>query len=376
MSQLKSLTLFESLATITDPRIERTKEHKLVDILVIAVCATICGAERWEEIAEFGRAKQEWFAGFLALPNGIASHDTFRRVFLLLQPSALQMAFLAWVQAAVRLTGGQVVNLDGKHLRGSKKKPDGKDGLRMVSAWASEQRVVLGQVKTHEKSNEITAIPELLSLLDVSGCIVTIDAMGCQTAIVEQLVDQQADYVVSLKGNQGNLHKDIKDYFYWAEKSGFKEIAYDYCESVEKGHGRIEVRRCWVTEDIAWLAGKEKWAGLRSIVMVEAEREVIGQAATTERRYFISSLAAKAKDAVRCVRGHWSIENSLHWCLDIGFREDGCRTRTGHGPENLAIVRHIALNLLKQEKNCKLGIKGKRLKAGWDERYLLKVLNN
>ena len=360
MSKLKSLTLFETLASITDPRIERTKEHKLIDILVIAVCATICGAESWEEIAEFGRAKQEWFAGFLELPNGIASHDTFRRVFLLLKPSELQTSFLDWVQAAVRLTGGQLVNIDGKHLRGSKKQPDGKDGLRMVSAWASAQRVVLGQVKTEEKSNEITAIPELLSLLDVSGCIVTIDAMGCQTKIVEQIVDQKGDYVVSLKGNQGNLHKDIKDYFYWAEKRGFKEIEYDYCESLEKGHGRIEERKCWVTEDIEWLDGKEKWAGLRSIVMVEAEREVIGHQTTTERRYFISGLAANAEEALRCVRGHWSIENSLHWCLDIGFREDGCRTRTGHGPENLAIVRHIALNLLKQEKSSKLGIKGKR----------------
>lgn len=378
MSQLKADPLIESLSQISDPRSNHTKRHLLIDILVIAVCATICGAESWDDIAQFGEAKREWFAQFLELPNGIPSHDTFRRVFLLMKPAEFQQVFLAWVQAAVKTSDHELINIDGKHLRGSKQKKkgeEGKEGLRMVSAWAAENRLVLGQVKTEEKSNEITAIPDLLRLLELSGCIVTIDAMGCQTKIAAQIVEQKGDYVLSLKGNQGTLHKDVEDYFGWAVKTGFKEIAYDSCKTLEKGHGRIETRRCFVTEDVDWLAQKADWEGLKSIIMVEAQREVIGEKPTIERRYFISSLEADATQALRALRGHWAIENQLHWCLDVGFREDGCRTRTGHAAENLAVLRHIALNLLKQEKSCKLGIKSKRLKAGWNESYMLKVLN-
>jgi predicted transposase YbfD/YdcC len=272
------------------------------------------------------------------------------------------------------LTAGEIVSIDGKQVRGARS-ADGKEGLRMVSAWAGEQRLVLGQLKTREKSNEITAIPLLLELLELRGCIVTIDAMGCQTEIAAQIITQEADYVLSLKGNQGRLHKEVAEYFAWAEGINFKDVEYDYCRTVEKAHGRIEARRCWVTEDTAWFTEKAGWAGLRSFIMVEAEREVLGQAASIERRYLISSLAADAKQALRAVRGHWQVENSLHWVLDVAFREDACRTRTGHAPENLATLRHIAVNLLKQERSCKLGIKSKRLKAGWDESYMLKVLN-
>ncbi len=374
MREELSLSLFDSLDQVPDPRRERTRLHQLVDILVIAVCATICAAETWEEIAEFGGAKESWFKKFLALPNGIPSHDTFRRVFLRINPKKFQEAFLGWVRSAAQLTQGEIISIDGKQARGARSR-EGKEGLRMVCAWAGGQRLVLGQLKTEDKSNEITAIPLLLELLELKGCIVTIDAMGCQTKVAAQIISQEADYVLSLKGNQRLLHEEVAEYFAWAEQTDFKDLEYDYCATLEKDHGRIEARRCWVTEDTDWFTEHAEWAGLRSFIMVEAEREVIGQAPTVERRYFISSMGADAKQSLRAVRGHWQVENSLHWVLDVAFREDACRTRTGHAPENLATLRHIAVNLLKQERSCKLGVKSKRLKAGWDESYMLKVLN-
>ena len=376
MKQLKAQTLFERVEEIKDPRVERTKLHLLKDILVMAVCATICGADNWEEIAEFGESKREWFATFLELENGIPSHDTFRRVFILLDNIELKTLFVEWIGAAISLSKGTLVNIDGKNLCGSKEPIKGKKALNVVSAWASEQAVVLGQVRCEEKSNEITAIPELLKILDLAGCIVTIDAIGCQTEIVKEIVEKEADYVISLKGNQGNLHQAIKNYLDWAERIKFKDILYDYCETLEKDHGRIETRRCWVTEEIEWLeqGRSADWKNLKSVIMVEAIREVIGGKKTVERRYFISSLEANAEQALKAVRGHWAIENQLHWCLDIGFREDNCRVREATSAENLATLRHIGINLLKQEKSCKRGIEGKRKKAGWDESYLLKVL--
>ena len=319
MSKLKAEKLFESLRKIDDPRREHQKFHSLFDILVISICATICGVEHWTEMQEFGEDKHEWFAGFLELENGIPSHDTFRRVFILLDNSKLKEIFIDWVSSAVSLSRGVLVNIDGKKMRGSRQPSHGKQALNVVSAWVSEQSVVLGQVTCEEKSNEITAIPELLKILDLEGCIVTIEAMGCQKAIVKQIAAKEADYVISLKGNQGMLHQAIKDYLDWAERIKFKAIKYDYyATELEKDHGRIEQRRCWVTEEIDWLKGKEDWQNLKSIVMVEAIREVIGKEKTVERRYFISSLEANARQALKAVRGHWAIENQLHWCLDIG----------------------------------------------------------
>jgi predicted transposase YbfD/YdcC len=368
-------SLLEHFSSIDDPRIDRTKRHKLIDILVIAICATICGAETWEDFELFGYAKQDWFKTFLELPGDIPSHDTFRRVFARLDPSQFQQAFLDWVRSVTRLTKGEVVAIDGKQLRRSADSAAGKNAINMVSAWAEENRMVLGQVRVDEKSNEITAIPELLRMLEISGCIVTIDAMGCQTEIASEIINKQADYVLAVKGNQNHLFEDIVGYFDWALKDKFKQTSYTHDETVTGDHGRIEVRRCYASEDISWLRRKAEWKGINCVAMVESERSVAGAEPSRERRYYISSLSADAKKLNRVIRSHWSIENSLHWVLDIAFREDDSRIRKDHGPENMTTLRHIALNLLKQDKSIKVGIKSKRKNAGWNERYLLKVLN-
>jgi predicted transposase YbfD/YdcC len=347
-------------AAIEDPRVDRTKAHKLLDLITIAVCAVICGAESWNDMEEFGHAKSAFFKRFLDLPNGIPSHDTFNRVFARIQPEQFQTCFLGWVRDLVQLSAGQVVALDGKTLRRSGDKPHGKAPIHMVSAWASENGagLVLGQIKVEEKSNEITALPVLIKLLELRGCIVTIDAMGAQTAIAESILGQEADYVLALKANQGRLYSGAMELFAWGQANGFQGLAHQQTETVTKGHGRIETRRYYLITDLRWLSHlneEARWAGLQSVGMVEAERQRAG-AVEREVRYYISSLTHVA-DLARAVRGHWGSENGRHWVLDMSFGEDYSRNRKDRSAENVAVLRHIALNLLKQERSAKLSLR-------------------
>lgn len=378
---MADLSLSMHFAALEDPRVERTKLHRLLDILTIALCAVICGADTWVEIEEFGHAKEEWFATFLELEHGIPTHDTFGRVFARLDPEQFGQCFLSWVRAVQRvvpLPRGQqeVIALDGKAVRRSHDRCAGKSAIHMVSAWATGQRLVLAQTQVDEKSNEITALPVLLRQLALSGCIVTIDAMGCQTAIARQIVEQGGDYVLALKGNQGTLAQDVELMFTEGRATGFAEIAHDTHTTTEKDHGRLEIRRHWTIQDpayIAYLNPQGAWEGLQGVGMVEEERRV-GTQVSTEARYYILSKPLAARTFGAAVRSHWGIENRVHWVLDVAFREDESRIRTDHSPANMAIVRHMALNLLTQERTAKVGTKAKRLKAGWDPAYLLTVL--
>lgn len=365
-------SLIEQLSTIEDPRLERRKLHKLTDILVIAICAILSGVDNWEHIAEFGRSKLPWFKQFLSLPHGIPSHDTFGRVFSLLSHDELEKYFISWVQSAATLINGEVVAIDGKRMRGSYDTRTDKAAIHRVSAYATQAGLLLAQVKTADKSNEITAIPELLNKLYLKGCIVTIDAMGCQTKIVEKIIEQEADYVLSLKGNQGQLHDDVKLYLESGREKNFEGVRCDYEETIEKGHGRIEIRRYWITENIDWIEGKEKWRSLKSIGLVESERR-INDKISKERRCFICSIEADAKKFSRAVRTHWDIENKVHWVLDVAFNEDHHRTRMGHSAHNISILRRLALNVIKQDAS-KGSIKAKRLRAGWNQAFLSQLL--
>jgi predicted transposase YbfD/YdcC len=373
MPQSVSSSIAAHFCHLPDPRVRRTRRHALEDILVITLCAVICGADDWVSIAHFGHAKRKWFRRFLALPHGIPSHDTFGRVFAALDPEAFKAAFLAWVATVAALLPGDVIAIDGKTLRHTFDTAADKAAIHMVSAWATAQGLCLGQVKTDTKSNEITAIPKLLKVLALAGRVVTIDAMGCQTAIARAIRAKGGDYVLSLKGNQSRLHDDIRRFFLVAETHAFAGTPHTTAETVDGDHGRIEVRRAWATDDLAWLADRRRWPGLRSALRVDSERTV-GHRTTQETRFFISSLPPDATTLARVVRSHWAIENSLHWVLDVAMNQDRTRIRTGHAPENLAILHHIALNLLKQERTEKLGIKNKRLAAGWDHDYLLRVI--
>jgi predicted transposase YbfD/YdcC len=360
-------------SVLEDPR-RYNRRHKLLDIVVIAICAAICGAEGWEDIELFGETKEEWLRGFLELPHGAPSDDTYRRVFAALDASEFQSCFMDWIEAVEELTQGQVIAVDGKTLRRSHDRSEGKKALQMVSAWASANGLVLGQRKVDGESNEITAVPELLDALEIAGCTVTLDAIHCQTETVEIIVDKGADYVLPVKENQPRLLEALQGLF--DDPAEMRWVECDYHRTEDRGHGRVEIRECWSTSDpeyLNYIGTLAEWRGLQSIAMIQTERQ-LGDQTTVSRRYFIASLKSDAERLLKAVRGHWGIENKVHWVLDIAFREDDCRIRKGYSAENFAVLRHIALNLLRRETSAKRSIKGKRMKAALDEKYLFKVL--
>jgi predicted transposase YbfD/YdcC len=382
LTKLEKTSLVAHFARMPDPRINRRKEHDLVDILVIAVCTLLCAGETFNDMEDFGKAKQDWFKTFLNLRNGIPSHDTFNRVFAVLDPKQFLDCFLRWTQSLRQVVHQEIVALDGKALRRALNKDQSVKYI--VSAWAESNGLVLGQLKVADKSNEITAVPELLRVLELSGCIVTIDAMGCQKKIAREIIEADADYVLALKGNQETVHAEVKSFLdallieqQTPRPKGAKlssaAATLARLETVEKDHGRLEIRRYYQSEQLGWFADRLKWEGLRSVGMVESLREVDGKT-TVERRYYLASLPLGVETFARAVRSHWGVENKVHWIMDVCFREDHSRARAGFAAENLATLRRLALNLLKREKTKKRGIRGKQLNAGWDHDYLLRLL--
>jgi predicted transposase YbfD/YdcC len=382
-AETTTLSLKEVFMDLADPRLKRRRAHELVDIMVISICCLLCGGSGFNDMEDFGKAKEPWFKTFLDLPNGIPSHDTFNRVYQAMNPQGFLDCFLRWTQSVRKAVSGEIVAIDGKALRRAKNR--GEAMKYIVNAWAKTNGLVLGQVKVADKSNEITAVPELLRALDLAGCIVTIDAMGCQKKIAKEIKEADAEYVLALKGNHETVHEEVKafldDAIVQAEKNKGKKKKVDqeeakkldFTQSVQKDHGRHEIRRCWQSEDLAWFADIKEWEGLRSVGAVELEKTQNGQT-TIERRYFISSLGLGAAKFACAVRDHWGVENQLHWVLDVTFGEDQSRVRTGHAAENLSTLRRLAMNLLKKDSTKKRGIKAKQLNAAWDISYLSHLL--
>jgi predicted transposase YbfD/YdcC len=370
-------TIIEGFSSMEDPRIDRKKLYPLIEIIFLTITAVVSGADHFTDISIFGEANLRWLRKYLPYTNGIPSHDALGYFFSRLDPQAFKERFIEWIESVAKVTKGEIVAIDGKTLRGSYDKCGNKSAIHMVSAWATNARLVLGQRKVDDKSNEITAIPELLSMLELSGCIVTIDAMGCQKEIAKTIRSKGADYVLALKGNQGIFHEQVVEFF---EDQCEREFA-DYCDSeamgsyktVERDHGRVDVREYWIVSDIDWLEKKKGWDGLQAIGCARLT-STQGEKTSCENRYYITSSALPAKTFGEAVRGHWGIENRLHWVLDVGFREDDSRVRKGEAADNFGVIRHICMNLLKQEQSFKRGIKGKRYRAAMDENYREKVL--
>jgi predicted transposase YbfD/YdcC len=372
MEDPASARLFDFFAHVSDPR-RANARHRLFDIFVIALCAVISGAEGWEDMEEYGQAQAEWFKEFLELPHGIPSHDTFRRVLARLKPDELTQCFVSWTEALRESLDGDIIAIDGKTLRRSFDHAASQGAIHMVSAWANAHRLVLGQLKVDDKSNEITAIPALLRMLELAGAIVTIDAMGCQKEIAKTITEQGADYVLALKDNHPTLHGEVELLFEDIKAERLDGITAARHTTVDADHGRLETRHYWITSDIECLGVKGSWAKIASVGLVESHREVGGKV-SIEQRFFLTSLPSDAVRFGQAVREHWGVENSLHWVLDVSFREDDCRIRQGHGAQNLAVLRHMALNLLRREVGHKRGIKARRKRAGWDRDYLFQVL--
>jgi predicted transposase YbfD/YdcC len=371
-------TLLAIFRDLEDPRTDQGKRHLLEEIIVIASLAVLSGADTWADIEDYGEAKKAWLETFLGLPHGIPSHDTFGRVFALIKPDEFERGFARWVEVIrTRVSTGTLpgqIAIDGKTARGSADRAKKLGPLHMVSAWAVGERLVLGQVATEKKGNEVTAIPALLDALELEGAVVTIDAIGCQKTIAAAVVDKRGDYILALKANHPTLHAEVQALWELVETDPeFADMERDVYETSERGHGREERRRVTVVDEVELLESAAAWKGLRSVALLEAWRIVRGKE-SYERRYYLTSLGRDGERIGRAIRGHWGIENGLHWCLDVTFREDQSRVRTGHAAENLARLRRMALNLLRHETTCKRGLKTKRARAGWDDNYLLKVL--
>lgn len=366
-------SIFASFAEVDDPRVlSGSIRHKFVHILFMTLCAVLCGANNMKEVALYAKERSDWLSTVLKMPNGVPSYSTFWLVFAMLNPKTFHDGFSRWILYLVPLVKGGTYAIDGKALRGTALKGKPNSFIHMVSLWASDQQITLGQTRVNGKSNEITAIPKLLEMIDIEGAIITVDAMGTQTKIAKQIVEAKGDYILALKGNQSSLYDEVENFFMQAKEIGFSGVKHTSYHGVEEGHGRLENRSIYVTEEIDWLPVRERWEGLRSVVLLVSKRKVNGKT-TIEHRMYISSLGADAKQIAYAIRSHWGIE-VCHWHLDVSFREDSLKARTGHIAENLSLIRKIALALLKQEKTTKAGIEAKRKKAGWNPSYLLELI--